>query len=456
MEQGINRLFSNKYHLAIYLVLFSTTILASGADKILLVWNKNPETNITIRWDQVEGSDPIVYYGETDHDDEWEEYPYSQRPTRILTGSYRMNTHFAEISDLKPDHRYYFVIRDSRGTSRRFWFRTAPDKPKAFTFITGGDTKSFGDTYKAGLASNRLVAKLRPLFVLFNGDFNSGNGTYSVRWHKWLNDWSNLTTTTDGRMIPVVPVHGNHEDGDKSVLNKVFNAPFQYEDSTNIYYSITFGDDFFHIIGLNTQIDEGEDQRRWLENDLKKYKNSTFKIAGYHKPFHPHTNKKSENEYQYEQWAELFFRYGLNIAVEADAHLHKITYPLKPYNGDGSHQGFIRDDERGTMFIGEGSWGASPRINNDEKPWTITSGSFNQIKWIHVLPQEGDLPNHLKIYTVKSAQYDEEWKQTLFDHQVESLSEDNLFEIPEGITLDKLENYGDHIKYPFYLNYQSK
>jgi hypothetical protein len=252
-------------------------------------------------------------------------------------------------------------------------------------------------------------------------------------------------------MIPVVPVHGNHEDGDKSVLNKIFNTPFQGDDSTNIFYSLTLGNGFFHVIGLNSQIDEGGAQKAWLEQDLKTNSNSTFKIAGYHKPFHPHTQKKSENVYQYNQWANLFYDYGLDIAIEADAHLHKITYPLKPDSSELSHEGFVRDDEKGTMFIGEGSWGAWPRITNDDKPWTITSASYNQIKWIHVFPQRGDSPAYLEIFTVKSSEYDENDNQTFFDYPVENLSEETLFKIPENISLDTTR-YGISIKYPFYLN----
>ena len=107
-------------------------------------------------------------------------------------------------------------------SNERFYFKTAPDKPKAFTFVIGGDTKSFEESYQAGLASNKMVAKLSPLFVIFNGDFNSGNGTYPERWHQWLRDWDTLTTTPQGRKIPIVPIHGNHENGNKTILNKIF------------------------------------------------------------------------------------------------------------------------------------------------------------------------------------------------------------------------------------------
>ncbi|MCP5062421.1 MAG: metallophosphoesterase family protein [Ignavibacteriae bacterium] len=447
--------FSQKKLIVMIISLFlllTINVFASGSDKYRVIWNQNPETTVTIGWDQVQGENPIVYFGEEDFDDEWEKYPRSQKPTRILLDSYGMNTHFAELENLKPDKAYYFVIKDSKGSGERYWFKTAPDKPQPFTFITGGDTKSFGKSHMAGLASNRMVAKLRPLFVLFNGDFNSGNGTYSVRWHHWLNEWFNLTTTEDGRMIPLVPVHGNHEDGDKSLLNKIFNTPYQGTDSTNIYYSITFGNNFLHIIGLNTQIDEGGEQRNWLEKDLQEYEKATFKIVGYHKPFTPHTRSKSEQTYQYEQWTNLFYKYGMDIAVEADAHISKITYPLKPDNGCHSSDGFIRDDANGTIYLGEGSWGAWPRANNDSKPWTISNKSFNQFKWVHVFPEDSITSASLEIYTVKTAEYDEDENQTFFDHHVESLTEENLFKIPENITLDTLKNFGLKVKYPFELN----
>ena len=152
-----------------------------------------------------------------------------------------MNNHFAKLIDLEPDQVYYFVIKDKEFTSDRFWFRTAPDKPKAFTFVAGGDTKSSDPPLTAGRLSNQMVAKLRPLFVIFNGDFCSGNGTDDDDWQQWLDDWTFLTTTNDGRLIPIVPVHGNHEDGDYTVLNKLFNAPYQYGNDEYVYYSKCIG-----------------------------------------------------------------------------------------------------------------------------------------------------------------------------------------------------------------------
>ncbi|MDN5213490.1 metallophosphoesterase family protein [Fulvivirgaceae bacterium BMA12] len=422
------------------------------SDKYRLVWRDDPTTNLTIAWDQHEDVNPVVMYGLRDHGRAFWKYKHSQKAERVLE-KYEMNTHFASLTDLKPDKAYYFVIKDDNGVSERYWFRTAPDKPKPFTFVAGGDTKSDDEPLEAGRASNRLVSKLRPLFVMFNGDFCSGNGTDAKRWHTWLKDWQELTTTEDGRMIPVFPVHGNHENGDHANLNYIFNAPYQDNDSSRIYFSLSFGGDFFHMISLNSEIDEGGAQRDWLKNDLRTHKDFRMKIAGYHKPFWPHTARKAENEYQFNQWAYLFYDYGLDVALDGDSHMSKITYPLRPDSTSAdSFMGFVRDDENGTMFLGEGSWGAFPRVNDDDKPWTLHSFSGNQIKWIHVLPAEKALPDRMSIYTVVSATYDEDEKQTLYHSEVESLQEDNLFKIPANITLVKNRQYGEEIKYPMNLN----
>jgi acid phosphatase type 7 len=421
----------------------------SATDKYRLVWNDDPETTISIGWDQISGKDPVVCYGTEDFGNDWKKYPHQQKPTRKLKYYQSMNTQFADLKGLMPNQNYYFVIKDNESMSKRYWFKTAPDTPQAFTFIAGGDTKSSGEAYKAGRLSTQMVAKLRPLFVIFNGDFCSGDGTNNEYWKTWLNDWSTLTTTNDGRMIPIIPVHGNHENGNKSVLNKLFNVPYQYNDDRNIYYSLSFGGSFFHMIALNSDLDTGGEQKSWLENDLMRHKNFTFKIAGYHKPFYPHTQGKSEKDQQYKNWANLFHKYGLDISMDGDSHMSKITFPVIPSNEQGSYQGFIRDDGNGTMYVGEGSWGASPRANNDDKPWTIKSARCNQIKWFHAYPAVKDSPAHIDIRTVITATRNENDQVVSHVDNVKALSEEDVFKVPANIDLVDNGPYGTVITYPF-------
>jgi hypothetical protein len=424
----------------------------AASDKYRLVWNDDPTSTMTIIWDQWQGEPSRVLYGTQDFGRRYWEYPNSQSPSRKLDGYYGMNTRYAKLQNLEPDQRYFFVIQDSKGVSDRFYFRTAPSEPKAFTFLAGGDTKSVEPALAAGRASNEMVSKLRPLFVLFNGDFTTGNGTNPDYWHQWLMDWDSLATTSDGRRIPIVPLHGNHENGNRSILNKVFDAPFQYGDSTNLYYSLSLGGDFFHLIALNSEIDEGGLQREWLQGDLDAHRDFTFKMAGYHKPFRPHTRRKPEQDHQYEQWAGLFYEYGLDLSIDADSHMHKITYPLRPSTEEGSEQGFMRDDQNGTLFLGEGAWGAGPRANDDDKSWTYESGSFNQVKWIHVMPVSGGDQAFIEIFTVITGRYDEDGSQVIFVDGVEGLTEEDVFRIPEGITLFRGNDSLASVRFPFHLN----
>lgn len=421
-----------------------------ASDKIRLVWTDDPATSITVAWDQTDGTTAEVYYGPDDMDRRFWKYPESQIAQTEMN-RYDMNTRFAAISGLLPGTNYFFIIKDLGGVSKRYWFKTAPGKPEPFTFVVGGDTKSMGEALEAGRASNRLVAKLRPLFVLFNGDFTSGIGTNPDSWKTWLDDWQDLTTGADGRMIPVLPVMGNHENGNKRNLNIIFNAPYQYNDTSHVYNSLNVGGKLMHIMALNSEIRIDSLQKKWLVQDLKAHSDFQFKVAAYHKPFFPHTQRKRENQLIYNSWANLFYEHGVDLSFDADSHMHKITFPVKPDSFNASHMGFIRDDDNGTMFIGEGSWGASPRENNDDKPWTLTSGSFNQIKWIHVFPETQDMEAHLDIYTVISAEYDADTTQILYE-DIEALSEDNLFSIPEGIRLHQMEKYGSLVRYPFHLN----
>ncbi|MEQ9304975.1 MAG: hypothetical protein RJQ14_13785 [Marinoscillum sp.] len=110
----------------------------------------------------------------------------------------------------------------------------------------------------------------------------------------------------------------------------------------------------------------------------------TWRSAQYHRPMRPHTAGKAEQNDQYNSWAGRFNNHNVKLVVECDAHTVKTTWPVVPSTGSGNDEGFIRDDANGTVFVGEGCWGAPLRTNNDDKSWTRNSGVFNQFKLIFV------------------------------------------------------------------------
>jgi len=260
-----------------------------------------------------------------------------------------------------------------------------------------------------------MIAKLRPLFVCHGGDY-MGSGT-DGEWQVWFDDWQ-LTISEDGRIYPIVPAHGNHENRDMAMVYRLFDMP-----RPEVYNAQNVGGDLLRLYTLNTEIDGDRmtwtAQRAWFEQDLITHRDHTWKITQYHRPMRAHTGWKAEGMAQIAAWSQLFYDYHVDLAIECDTHMVKRTYPLRPSYGDGSFESFIRDDENGTVFIGEGSWGAPVRAADDDKPWTMASDSFHQFKWIHVHE------DHIDVRSVRFENVNE----------ITPLTDDDPFAVPENLIL---------------------
>ena len=332
----------------------------------------DPATTIVIGWEQVSGDSPVVYYGTIDYGTNYALYPSGQAPDRAVAYG-GMNNQYVRLKGLVPNTAYYFVIHDTEGTSERFWFKTAPSDPSArLSFIAGGDSRN---NRAPRQQVNKLVAKLRPHAVFFGGDMTA-DGT-DVEWKDWMDDWQ-LTIGIDGRMVPIVAARGNHETSN-SIITNLFDVP-----DSNIYYALTFAGGLIRCYTLNTEISISGTQTSWLSSDLAANASVAWKMAQYHKPMRPHTSVKPEGFSQYSSWAQMFYDQGVRLVVECDAHTVKTTWPIMPSVAIGSEEGFVREDEKGTVYTGEGCWGAPLRLNDDAKSWTRNSGIFNQFKWIFV------------------------------------------------------------------------
>ena len=392
-----------------FLLLCSVVpLLVSGAtEKYRAMWREDPATSMVIGWNQISGHSPMIYLDDVDYGREFSRYRFSKAPDQVveLKG---MNNHFVRLRGLKPNTVYYFVIRDSEGISQRFSFKTAPNDPsERLSIIAGGDSRNNREVRREG---NRLVGKLRPHVVLFNGDMTDEDTPYE--WQEWFDDWQ-LTIARDGRMTPLVAARGNHEVSN-DVLYYLFDLPIQ-----DAYYALNLGGNLLRIYTLNSMIPAGGTQRDWLERDLSNNQSVTWKIAQYHLSIRPHTNKKPENGDEYANWAPLFYGYHVNLAIESDAHVAKVTWPIRPSNEPGSSEGFIRDDNEGTVFAGEGGWGAPLRDCNDSKPWTRNSGSFNQFNWIFVDEDK------MEVRTVRIAD----------SESVQEVDPNNIFRTPFGLSI---------------------
>ena len=405
----------NHFQRSLYTFLILSLVLSQSwakTDKYRLTLRDNPSHSVVIGWDQVSGVNPVVHYDTVDHGVEWEKYTFKATPDRE-TDFAEMSTRFVRLKELAPNTAYYFIIRDSEGLSRRFWFKTAPSGPNArYSLIAGGDSRNNPEPRRN---ANLLVSKLKPHAVLFGGDMTS-RGT-PEQWKDWLDDWQ-LTISENGRMFPVIAARGNHEKQNE-MLHHLFDVP-----SPGVYYGITIGDRFIRTYTLNTEISIAGEQTEWLKKDLKAHSDIHWKMVQYHKPMRPHVSSKREGNGQYDEWAQLFFEAQVHLVVECDAHTVKRTWPVRPSTGENSEEGFIRDDSNGTVYVGEGCWGAPLRESNDPKSWTRDHDMFNQFKWIFVDN------NQMEVRSVKVDNAPE----------VASLPDDDPFTIPEHIDIWDPEN----------------
>ncbi|TAK40712.1 MAG: metallophosphoesterase family protein [Saprospiraceae bacterium] len=358
-------------HLTALLCLAAWQVMAIS-DRFRIVWYDDPSTTAVIAWNQTSGENPMLYLDINDHGSNAFEYTIVRKADRVVNAK-GMSNHFVRLRGLQPNTTYYFLIKDSEGVSKRMFFTTAPNtRNERLSIIAGGDSRNFRDACQD---ANYLVSKLRPHCVMFGGDFTVDDA--DQQWRNWFEDWQ-LTISKDGRMTPIIVTRGNHEESNQTLID-LFDLPDKYA-----YYALTLGGDLLRIYTLNTMMPAGGQQREWLEKDLSTNTNVTWKVAQYHHPMRPHTKKKPEKNDQVVYWATLFLKFGMNLAVECDAHVVKSTWPIRPEPGSGSDAGFVRDDVTGTVYIGEGCWGAPLRENNDDKSWTRASESFNQFHWIFV------------------------------------------------------------------------
>ena len=393
-------------------IIIATLIAKADTGRYRIMFGNDPSTEITIGFDAyATNTNPTLYYSTSPIDVNNLNNYNSQIPD-VENSEYGMETRFVRLTGLTPNMTYYFVIKDNNSTSDLYNFETISNSNTTqLSIIAGGDSRNNWDVRAV---ANTIVSKLKAHAFMFDGDFTD-NGN-AEEWQQWLNDWQ-LTFSSNNRITPLIPARGNHENNNTE-LRLLFDC------DPNMYYTKGLGDDLLEIYTLNSEISisVAAPQTTWLEDKLSN-SSSIWKFAQYHKPIRPHTKFKIEGAIQYAYWANLFYQYGVDAVLEGDAHLVKSTWPLIPCSGGfDCDKGFKRDDINGTVYLGEGSYAAPLRTNDDDKLWTRNSGSFHQFKWIFVNKDQMD------IRTVK---YDANTNTDL----INELPTNNRFTIPQNLEI---------------------
>lgn len=373
--------------LILLFTLFLAPPLPLGAEPfdppaLYLSWRTDPTTTMVIRWHSLieQNRSAVVRYrreGEAD----WRTasgtshpMPYSDR-----------TVHVVELTGLAPGTVYRFRPGED---GAEFKFRTPPDRGPV-RFIAGGDTYGrtkwynrldprdlfgiIGDGYYDILRDvNRQAARQNPMFVVIGGDitYSDGHPDRAERWYRWLEAWKEDMVTSDGLLIPIVPVIGNHEVRKNTYkiewysddpYNPAEQAPYFYSlfvtPDTTSYRVLDFGRYMSLILldsGHTYLVDE---QAGWLSAVLKDRADIPHKFAFYHVPAYPsyRSFEGRESRAIRKHWVPLFERFGLHAAFEHHDHTYKRTYPIRQN----------RRHADGVLYLGDGAWG---RIRTPKKP----------------------------------------------------------------------------------------
>lgn len=385
--------------------MFSQQVNAK-VNYVRAMFNADASTQITIAWNQLSGDNAQMLFDTILPKDLNFSIIKSADKIVLARGMYN---HFVRLTGLKPNTKYFFAIKDSEGFSRVYHFSTVPNTSDLpLSFIAGGDSR---DRSEIRRKANLLVGKLAPHAILFNGDFTGLD--LEKQWLEWFDDWE-LSIPENGRISPLVVTRGNHEFSNR-ILVDLFDVP-----NKRVYYSTTFGGTLLNLVSLNSEILKIGRQKLFLRSTLKKHEHYTWQIMQYHRPIRPHVMHKKEMQTQYRHFVPFFEKYdNVRLCLENDSHTCKTTWPIIQSKSDGSEEGFVRDDEKGIVYVGEGCWGAPLREADDNKCWTRNSESINQFNWIFVSKEK------MEVRTIKYENAE----------IVESLMEDTRFNMPLNIDI---------------------
>lgn len=339
-----------------FFVWMITYALWAKEDRALYVtWQHDPTSTLLIHWLTPDLEAAEVTYrvlGEK----AWER----QEGISVWLPEGKMFVQTVELMDLCAGTDYEFRVEEEV-----YRVRTLPATlERPVRFVVGGDAYFYLKSFKK---MNTQIAAQNPDFVIVGGDIAytcgapswiGGKKTPIQRWKTFFEECSEGLVTRDGRLIPMIPVIGNHDVRGASMKRTesetLFFELFAFPKNGIAYRTIDVGSYLsLFLLDSGHSCHVGGMQARWLKKSLAMRENRAFKFAAYHvsgyPACYPYTDRIATEIRK--EWSPLFERYCVHAAFEHHNHAYKRTHPLKA--------GAIDPD--GIVYMGDGSWGVSPR-----------------------------------------------------------------------------------------------
>jgi len=121
----------------------------------------------------------------------------------------------------------------------------------------------------------------------------------------------------------------------------------------------------------------GGTQGSWIDSQLQTTVNDPrhlWRTALYHVPLWPSVRELGDSSVKAtrEAWSPLFDKYSLHVGFENHDHSYKRTKPIRNQQ--------VAADGNGTIFLGDGSWGVTPRTPSERDYLEIAKAATYEIK----------------------------------------------------------------------------
>ncbi len=333
-----------------------------------ILWTGDAQTTATVSWSTAEESARnVVYFDTVARDGQTADYANKQEAGK--NGQYTGGTsyyHHAQLTKLTPGTTCYFVLESDGKTSKEMHFKTAPAEDVQVGVIFGSDSRGGSGGIvnvirmylNFNVVSKFVEANDHILCFVFGGDYIH-DGTSFAQWDQWMSDHE-LITSASGRVLPLIPARGNHE-----MVGPLYCEIFDGAgDCGNDWYATQVGPQL-GIVTLNSQVtnEKVEEQHAFMKKTIPELrKNSRWLVAQYHIPLYPTAKYKVAPPFK-PQWLEIFDANNVDLAVESDGHTLKRTHLMR---GDVP-------DPTGTLYIGDGGYGAPQRSPRPQSYHAFTS-----------------------------------------------------------------------------------
>ena len=351
-----------------------------------VLWMQNPSTEAVLSWSTpVAGEKHRVLYDTETRGGAVADYTkqsstFKDGPFTIVDKDAGFSApafyHHAHLTGLSPNTTYYVAFASDDVISREFNFKTAPGEDIEFTVLAGGDSRIgtetpylHNDRRKMNERMAQLFASDPTIIALVHG----GDYCMTAQWRHiapWLADHE-LTTTPEGRLLPIVPTRGNH---DRAIG---FEEMFAWPDLKTPYYYTTQLSPKVGLVTLNTEISVAGDQRQWLADTLPVLRAANRWITAiYHRPSYSSVRDVQDGAGRRNNWVGLFEENNVDLVYESHDHALKRTLPIR------SH---APDLKNGIVYIGDGGLGVPQRTPDTTRWWLQPPGFAKSAHHVHTI-----------------------------------------------------------------------